>query len=66
MGNVASDQYWGNQIPRLIDYGKQGRLNVRSVKLFTDGKLKFNCPASPVTVLRHHQKAPWGRGVLPS
>ncbi|TFK37702.1 amidohydrolase family-domain-containing protein [Crucibulum laeve] len=39
MGNVNSDEYWGAQIPRLVDYGKRGRLNVRSVKLFTDGAL---------------------------
>ncbi|KAF8999779.1 amidohydrolase family-domain-containing protein [Cyathus striatus] len=40
MGNVENeDEYWGNQIPRLINYGKNGRLNVRSIKLFTDGAL---------------------------
>ncbi|KDR78376.1 hypothetical protein GALMADRAFT_266881 [Galerina marginata CBS 339.88] len=39
MGNVASKEYWGNQIPRLINYGKQARLNLRSVKLFADGAL---------------------------
>lgn len=38
MGNIASDDYWGGEIPRLINYGRHGRLNVRSVKLFTDGK----------------------------
>jgi hypothetical protein len=37
MGNVRSDKYWGSQIPRLLNHGKHGRLNVRSVKLFTDG-----------------------------
>ncbi|EGO20377.1 hypothetical protein SERLADRAFT_363652 [Serpula lacrymans var. lacrymans S7.9] len=30
MGNVLSDVYWGSQIPRLLDYGKGGRLNLRS------------------------------------
>jgi len=39
MGNVRSDTYWGSQIPRLLNYGKHGRLNVRSVKLFSDGAL---------------------------
>jgi len=39
MGNVPSTDYWGPQIPRLLNYGKNGRLNVRSVKLFTDGAL---------------------------
>ncbi|KAF9238393.1 amidohydrolase family-domain-containing protein [Melanogaster broomeanus] len=39
MGNMESNEYWGNKIPRLIDYGVGGRLNLRSVKLFTDGAL---------------------------
>ncbi|KAK0497638.1 amidohydrolase 3 [Armillaria luteobubalina] len=39
MGSVSSDEYWGTQLPRLINYGKDGRLNLRSVKLFTDGAL---------------------------
>ncbi|KAK7441742.1 hypothetical protein VKT23_016405 [Stygiomarasmius scandens] len=39
MGNVPSDVYWGDKIPRLINYGKAGRLTVRSIKLFTDGAL---------------------------
>lgn len=38
MGNVESNEYWGNKIPRLINYGIDGRLNLRSVKLFTDGR----------------------------
>ncbi len=33
----ASDQYWGNTSVRLKDYGKHGRLNFRSVKLYADG-----------------------------
>ncbi|EDR09659.1 uncharacterized protein LACBIDRAFT_318953 [Laccaria bicolor S238N-H82] len=39
MGNVPSDEYWGDQIPRLINYGKHRRLNVRGVKLYADGAL---------------------------
>ncbi|KAH7882126.1 amidohydrolase family-domain-containing protein [Phlebopus sp. FC_14] len=39
MGNVESEEYWGGKIPRLSDYGLGGRLNLRSVKLFTDGAL---------------------------
>jgi len=27
-----------NEIKPLVDYGKNGKLNVRSVKLFMDGK----------------------------
>lgn len=38
MGNVPSDEYWGDQIPRLINYGKHHRLNVRGVKLYADGE----------------------------
>ncbi|KAJ7584940.1 amidohydrolase 3 [Mycena floridula] len=39
MGFSFSDTYWGSQIPRLVNYGKQGRLNVRAIKLFADGAL---------------------------
>ncbi|KAF5376082.1 hypothetical protein D9615_007734 [Tricholomella constricta] len=39
MGHSPSNDYWGAQIPQLIDYGKHGRLTVRSVKLVTDGAL---------------------------
>jgi predicted amidohydrolase YtcJ len=39
MGYVTSDDYWGSQIPRLINYGLHKRLTVRSVKLFADGAL---------------------------
>lgn len=39
MGNIPSDEYWGNQLPRLINYGKHGRLNLRSVKLYADGMI---------------------------
>ncbi|KAJ3759321.1 amidohydrolase family-domain-containing protein [Lentinula raphanica] len=39
MGHVPSDTYWGSQIPRLVNYGKHGRLTVRSIKLVSDGAL---------------------------
>ncbi|EIW76728.1 hypothetical protein CONPUDRAFT_139452 [Coniophora puteana RWD-64-598 SS2] len=39
MGHVSSNEYWGGQIPRLTNHGINGRLNVRSVKLFSDGAL---------------------------
>jgi hypothetical protein len=39
MGYAASNDYWGPQIPRLINYGIHKRLTVRSVKLFVDGAL---------------------------
>jgi len=39
MGHSDELEYWGSKIPRLEDYGKDGRFNLRSVKLFTDGAL---------------------------
>ena len=38
MANEDTPQYWGGQFERLEDYGLDGRLNLRSVKLFTDGE----------------------------
>jgi hypothetical protein len=37
MGHIESDEYWGKNLTRLVDYGIAERLNLRSVKLFTDG-----------------------------
>ncbi|KAJ3711845.1 amidohydrolase family-domain-containing protein [Lentinula guzmanii] len=39
MGHVSSDEYWGSQIPLLVNYGKHRRLTIRSVKLVADGAL---------------------------
>jgi hypothetical protein len=39
MGFSHKDGYWGGEIPRMIDHGKNGRLNIRSIKLFADGAL---------------------------
>ncbi|KAJ2915095.1 hypothetical protein MD484_g5306, partial [Candolleomyces efflorescens] len=42
MGYSPSTEYWGNDttsFPKLFNYGKHGRLNLRAVKLFTDGAL---------------------------
>ncbi|KAH9948445.1 amidohydrolase family-domain-containing protein [Amylocystis lapponica] len=39
MGNSEETTYWGDRIPRLENYGRDARLDVRSVKLFTDGAL---------------------------
>ena len=41
MGYVESNEYWGNQIPRLVNYGLGQRLNLRSIKLFADGAFVF-------------------------
>ncbi|KAF5392136.1 hypothetical protein D9757_003223 [Collybiopsis confluens] len=32
-------EYWGSEISRLINYGKHGRMTVRSIKFYTDGAL---------------------------
>ncbi|KAF9478553.1 hypothetical protein BDN70DRAFT_879782 [Pholiota conissans] len=39
MGNNGSADYWGDTLPHLINYGKHGRLTLRSVKLIADGAL---------------------------
>ncbi|KAI0277880.1 amidohydrolase 3 [Russula aff. rugulosa BPL654] len=39
MGYTSSNDYWGSQIPRLINYGLHKRLTVRSIKLIADGAL---------------------------
>jgi len=41
MGSTTSGEYWGNRLPQLINYGKDGRLNLRSVKLYADGPSFF-------------------------
>lgn len=33
-------EYWGNKTTPIIGGGNDGRLNVRSVKIFADGKCK--------------------------
>jgi hypothetical protein len=43
MGNVVSKEYWGHQIPQEHEYGKDRRLTIRSVKMFTDGKHTHTC-----------------------
>jgi len=47
MGRGAG-QYWGNKTSPLKDYGKQGRLNFRSVKLYADGLSSFLTPGIPI------------------
>ncbi|KAF8714228.1 hypothetical protein AX14_012868 [Amanita brunnescens Koide BX004] len=39
MAFSETDLYWGDKISRVINHGKHGRLNLRSVKLFSDGAL---------------------------
>lgn len=42
MGNSDNTTYWGNSIPRLEDYGQQEHLNLKGVKLFTDGECSYS------------------------
>jgi len=56
MGNMNSDDYWGNQIQRLIQHGVGGRLTVRSVKLFTDGLVDS---LSGFLTLKNPYRCPW-------
>ncbi|KAF5352909.1 hypothetical protein D9758_007891 [Tetrapyrgos nigripes] len=62
MGNVLSDTYWGDQIPRLLNYGKAGRLTVRSIKLFTDGALG----SWGAALLQPYSDKPETKGILRS
>ncbi|KAJ3557061.1 hypothetical protein NM688_g1675 [Phlebia brevispora] len=39
MGGSENTTYWGKGVPKLENYGEDGHLNVKSVKLFTDGAL---------------------------
>jgi len=41
MGSAASGEYWGDRLPQLTNYGKDGRLTLRSVKLYADGPCPF-------------------------
>ena len=47
MGNSENTTYWGGNIPRLEDYGTEERLNVKSIKLFTDGIYILTSASSP-------------------
>ena len=37
MAYSKNDSYWGDKIPRVVNFGKHGRLNLRGIKLFSDG-----------------------------
>ena len=39
MGGSENTTYWGKGVPKLEDYGEDAHLNVKTVKLFTDGTL---------------------------
>lgn len=61
MGNMESEEYWGKNITRLIDYGIAQRLNLRSVKLFTDGLSgQISCRFRRLTLSKVHL-APLGQ-----
>ncbi|KAI6022859.1 amidohydrolase 3 [Pisolithus microcarpus] len=39
MGHLSPAEYWGDKLPRLVDYGIGGRFNLRGIELFVDGIL---------------------------
>ncbi|KAF5314329.1 hypothetical protein D9619_011773 [Psilocybe cf. subviscida] len=39
LANNGTGEYWGSSIEKLHNYGTHGRLNLRGVKLFSDGAL---------------------------
>ncbi|KZT36239.1 amidohydrolase 3 [Sistotremastrum suecicum HHB10207 ss-3] len=39
MGGIKDDVYWGSRLTKRINYGVDGRLTLRSVKLVADGAL---------------------------
>lgn len=69
MGHISSEEYWGKNLTRLIDYGLDGRLNLRSVKLFTDGKSDTDHVfthelTEPLTRLTTGALGSWGAALL--
>lgn len=64
MGNVLSDEYWGAQIPRLINHGAHGRLTVRAIKLFTDGRFPFPFRADISHSVPSGALGSWGAALL--
>lgn len=66
MAHIDSDDYWGGQLERLEGYADH-RLNVRSVKLFTDGGLQsvvFLCPALNISTYIAGALGSWGAALL--
>lgn len=51
-GPQLDDIVGWNEIKPLIDYGKNGRLNVRGVKLFMDGKILSMLTLLMLTIYR--------------
>ena len=54
MGGSENTTYWGKGVPKLEDYGEDAHLNVKTVKLFTDGML-------PRSVYLHNLSSCLGR-----
>ncbi|KAG5219580.1 amidohydrolase family-domain-containing protein [Salix suchowensis] len=63
MGNVLSGEYWGAQIPRLINHGAHRRLTVRAIKLFTDGRSHFLSARTSLTPIVRRAGS-WGAALL--
>lgn len=52
---------WKHGIPRFVNYGRQGRLTLRSVKLFADGEHSQSSQSN--NILKCVKQARWGHGV---
>lgn len=64
MAHVLDKNYWGGQLEKLIGYADD-RLNVRSVKLFTDGKRTIEiCPPIIHAILSLGALGSWGAALL--
>lgn len=64
MGNSENTTYWGNNIPRLEDYGTDERLNVKSIKLFTDGEFLPYVRSNQHTHIASGALGSWGAALL--
>ena len=61
MGNSPSATYWGDQIPRLENYGHDERLNIKSIKLYTDGVVILLHPCLSISL--NTSQVHWAPGV---
>lgn len=64
MGKIDSDDYWGNQIPRLLNYGKHGRLTIRSIKIVADGKSFLSYLSNSLNARPSGALGSWGAALL--
>ncbi|TFK71571.1 hypothetical protein BDN72DRAFT_869936 [Pluteus cervinus] len=60
MKEALREAYWGDRVQKLFNYGKHGRLTMRSVKLFSDGALG----SWGAALLEPYTDRPKSRGLL--